>query len=1480
MSRVAAIRRRVGGIARSLGMAPILDQVRRIRRARRHRSHETKRIRSSSFDGVTVIIPTYRPNRLLSHAVRSALRQTLPRRMLDVIISVNGSDEAFFRRLRRRYALNRRVRVVYTPVPGLSAGRNYALRFVQHDLLTYLDDDDYFTRGYLRSMFLEMSPAVELVCGRVEDELDGVRDSSTYLTRALRLMPRLRRTKDYARVASLLTTAWGKIYRTEFVRDRYIPFDESVSHTEDVLFWAENIHNLTLPLAAVPADGREALVRRLTAGSMSRPDDDRARDFWVRGRLDVIERLERVLFHPERTLLQKRFVLVKIDAQVRHVVNFVRGLDGKALEDAREEIAARDLQFANFGDIAPARGIAFCHNFAPYKDASAYVAAKRLPELSAHAGKAIRWTVVSAHMSNLRGKDSTFDEFFAKRRYSSITRVDGSAYFNPRSQHQWAEQAVEATQHSDVDYIYSRSMFAGSHEAAYRYKEMHPDVTWYAEFSDPIFLDTTGGERPPGQAFEGDEEWLNEYWRTVEDWAFSSADAIIFTNTSQREVMTERLDEAMRARVVSQSEVMSHPILDSRWANVVRDPYSLDPSFINVAYFGSFYPDRTADRLLELLNHPRVRLHLFVPAPEAVETPPTDRLRINPAVDHLNFLNIGSKMDYLVLNDLSYSGPVNPYVPSKLADYLATGSKVIAFVQSGTILSQFDDPQMVKVREGERAILGEGGFDYAAALLPTLKEAFASDMSIVDSARRLQNGRLSTGFKGLPEPPFNVADVSADVWRTTSVGHGNTFSLYLLGLRPVYLLSRAAILQGREGPMDLADKLVRSFQHYAQRGLATDMMDNDHAIAERIENLTYYAYAAAAFGRDSVSLRRDLRSMIERDVSVLLDGGVYQRNHNHGIIADRAVLLGAILLGAGEHHDWIERAVARLKEQVAAAYGDDGVHVENSFDYHRTITTLLASCSEILRLVGDPYAATLNSTIASAGEYFAFALKPNGKAPLFGDTKGDDASPSARFLDLLPNPSPEIRYMLTQGAEGHPPARLFHRFSSGYVFMRETVEPSRFAKSIWVSLRAGYSTRTHKQRDDLSLGLFSNGYDIFVDSGMSGYLHSDPMTQHMASVGAHTTTSVDDIEYSLARANGRRFRIVAAQQAREWDYVAASNHVHRGVCVYRHLYYLRKRNALVIHDHMRADSTRAFRQHFKLGPDIVPTEFSSMSASLGVDGAGVQATLFQLIAAEQVEKTFGDDGKPWSFLSTGFGSTTPTHTLTYTRRGQEVEFVTVVRLGDGMDVATPVMDGRTVRVDDIQLTLTTIEPPRFYGARVTWASDSLRVQHQRGLGATEFAVYLISEETGQIVLRTDYSDAPDHVLPLSSTGTFTIMYYVRNAYSESAQGILGSVMRTPDGAVSIVTREELHVPRVRGAECVQVGGAEYEFQVDVDYDYPLTVRWWVYRDGANVVHLPEGELCQRFTLDRPGHYVVMWSLNDSRFGEFSFEQFPVIVIEG
>ena len=82
-----------------------------------------------------------------------------------------------------------------------------------------LDDDDYFTTGFLKDMASHTGDAVDVVCGRLVDKKeDGSINADTYINRVLKLLGE-GLADDYNKAGSLFTSICVKLIRTDIVKN-------------------------------------------------------------------------------------------------------------------------------------------------------------------------------------------------------------------------------------------------------------------------------------------------------------------------------------------------------------------------------------------------------------------------------------------------------------------------------------------------------------------------------------------------------------------------------------------------------------------------------------------------------------------------------------------------------------------------------------------------------------------------------------------------------------------------------------------------------------------------------------------------------------------------------------------------------------------------------------------------------------------------------------------------------------------------------------------------------------------------------------------------------------------------------------------------------------------------------------------------------------------------------------------------------------
>lgn len=292
-----------------------------------------------------------------------------------------------------------------------------------------------------------------------------------------------------------------------------------------------------------------------------------------------------------------------------------------------------------------------------------------------------------------------------------------------------AVKEIEVAERAKGPYrsIYSRSMWPASHALGALFKSRSPATPWTAEFSDPLLVNSRGETRfeeiRPGRLLTELTEALERAGQPVPDsdngfvWlehlVYALADTVVFTNERQREYMLSySASPELRSRVMERSEVRPHPVPSPRLYQVVSSDYALPQDRVNIGYFGAFYKIRGANDLLLGLQglspqeRESVLLHVFTRAPEEVQET-AERLgvgtqvRANTYVPYLEFLNLTTRLDWLVVADARAQDTLgtNPYLPSKLSEYAGSGTPVWAIIEPGSTLDA--------VHEGLRSKLGD-----------------------------------------------------------------------------------------------------------------------------------------------------------------------------------------------------------------------------------------------------------------------------------------------------------------------------------------------------------------------------------------------------------------------------------------------------------------------------------------------------------------------------------------------------------------------------------------------------------------------------------------------------------------------------------------------------------------------------------------------------------------------------------------------------
>lgn len=367
-------------------------------------------------------------------------------------------------------------------------------------------------------------------------------------------------------------------------------------------------------------------------------------------------------------------------------------------------------------------GIVVSYCFPPYADTAAVVAAKRVREFD----RPVR--VVSNAMDKIRKVDPSLAQIAGDLVTELSIKSTPTAFSSWRSISTFTEAVLDQVEKwlRDADkstWMYSRAQFTASNIAAALVKKSEPKLFWIAEFSDPLSHDVKGEKRSAPVDLDSDvaRELLlaleergvrvddpGNVYEVCESLTYALADAVIFTNTAQRDYMTAACPDAdLRETLLAKAVVSPHPRPPRQLFELASSDYELDPDKVNIGYFGNFYANRGLGEVLTALAsapddvRDRIRIHVFTPKVDEFRKVVKSRslsdvVQGNGPLPYLEFLALADRMDVLYVNDATTTAgtqlPVNPFLPSKISDYLGSKASVWASVEDGSPMSRMDLP--------------------------------------------------------------------------------------------------------------------------------------------------------------------------------------------------------------------------------------------------------------------------------------------------------------------------------------------------------------------------------------------------------------------------------------------------------------------------------------------------------------------------------------------------------------------------------------------------------------------------------------------------------------------------------------------------------------------------------------------------------------------------------------------------------------------
>jgi uncharacterized heparinase superfamily protein len=244
-------------------------------------------------------------------------------------------------------------------------------------------------------------------------------------------------------------------------------------------------------------------------------------------------------------------------------------------------------------------------------------------------------------------------------------------------------------------------------------------------------------------------------------------------------------------------------------------------------------------------------------------------------------------------------------------------------------------------------------------------------------------------------------------------------------------------------------------------------------------------------------------------------------------------LLALFLMGVAlpDSSDLLDFARTELAANLHRDFHPDGVHVEQSTDYHHLVLRNALVARRVADANGIEMPEQFDAAIRRALRFSAHIHRPDGIIPSLSD--GDSGS----FLDLLRYGAeryddPLARYVASGGREGAAPAGRMAAFpDGGYYVMRSGWNGP---DERWLVFDCGpLGQGNHGHLDLLSFELYAHGHALIVDPGRYTYDESGDVNWRVAFRGTafHNTITVDGRNQTRYEFHKRKFKVLGPEPA-------------------------------------------------------------------------------------------------------------------------------------------------------------------------------------------------------------------------------------------------------------------------------------------------------------------------------------------------------------
>lgn len=189
---------------------------------------------------ISIIVPVYNASATIKCCIESVLSQTYTN--FELVIVDDGSTDDSLAICEKFAMSDSRIIVRHQENKGVSAARNFGITLCNGEWISFLDSDDYFGESFLEDLITESSDCDLIIGGykkkyiKTNQVLQGIQ----FPNKNIDMDDDCVSFWDYVLIYG---TPWGKLFKSEIIKQHHITFPTDYSLHEDHIFFYEFLKN-------------------------------------------------------------------------------------------------------------------------------------------------------------------------------------------------------------------------------------------------------------------------------------------------------------------------------------------------------------------------------------------------------------------------------------------------------------------------------------------------------------------------------------------------------------------------------------------------------------------------------------------------------------------------------------------------------------------------------------------------------------------------------------------------------------------------------------------------------------------------------------------------------------------------------------------------------------------------------------------------------------------------------------------------------------------------------------------------------------------------------------------------------------------------------------------------------------------------------------------------------------------------------------